>query len=250
MGWHSGLSSQAGLSGPPPATWDEYLTNAKTVVDSGAAPFGATFDAHGWRSLAPITHSLSTDVYTSEGLFDFTSDPAIEALMMMKKMMALSHPDILLAGRQRRRRQRHAGRGRLRRPAGRLLHQILQCPAPHGRRTGRTRAAEAGALPKFAHGEGSTVFWTTGACLFKHGQNKEKAAEYIKALTYDAQIWKDSIAGTETGASGPAAAVQVDLRRLDGQSARLDARVRRLWCAASSTWPRRSPTTSSACSSS
>ena len=59
-----------------------------------------------------------------------------------------------------------------------------------------------GPLPKFAGGEGSTVFWTTGAALFKHGQNKEKAAEYVKALTYDMQIWKDSIAGTEVGQPG------------------------------------------------
>lgn len=59
-----------------------------------------------------------------------------------------------------------------------------------------------GPLPKFAGGEGSTVFWTTGAALFKHGKNKEKAAEYVKALTYDMQIWKDSIAGTSTGHPG------------------------------------------------
>jgi multiple sugar transport system substrate-binding protein len=53
-----------------------------------------------------------------------------------------------------------------------------------------------GPLPKFTNGEGSTVFWTTGCALLKYGQNKEKAAEYIKALTYDQQIWKDSIVGT------------------------------------------------------
>ena len=40
-----------------------------------------------------MTHSLSTDVYTSEGLFDFTSDPAVEALMLMKKIMALANPE-------------------------------------------------------------------------------------------------------------------------------------------------------------
>ena len=45
-----------------------------------------------------MTHSMSTNVYTSEGLFDFTSEPAVEALMLMKKIMALSHPDILLEG--------------------------------------------------------------------------------------------------------------------------------------------------------
>ncbi len=59
-----------------------------------------------------------------------------------------------------------------------------------------------GPLPKFANGEGSTVFWTTGCALFKYGKNKEKAAEYIKALTYDPQIWKDSIVGTQGGHPG------------------------------------------------
>ncbi|OUC05458.1 ABC transporter substrate-binding protein, partial [Litorilinea aerophila] len=57
-------------------------------------------------------------------------------------------------------------------------------------------------LPKFAGGEGATVFWTTGACLFKYGKNKEKAAEYVRALTYDEQIWRDSIAGTATAHPG------------------------------------------------
>ena len=57
-------------------------------------------------------------------------------------------------------------------------------------------------LPKFAGGEGSTVFWTTGCALFKHGRNKEQVAEYIRALTYDRQIWQDSIAGTETAHPG------------------------------------------------
>ncbi len=32
------------------------------------------------------------------GSIDFTSEPAIEALKLMKEIMALSHPDILLAG--------------------------------------------------------------------------------------------------------------------------------------------------------
>jgi ABC-type glycerol-3-phosphate transport system substrate-binding protein len=96
--WHSGLTAKAGLPDAAPSTWDEFLSSAKTIVDSKAAPWGATFDAHGWRSLAPITHSMSVNVYTPEGLFDFTSEPAIEALKLMKQIMALSNPDVLLEG--------------------------------------------------------------------------------------------------------------------------------------------------------
>ena len=59
-----------------------------------------------------------------------------------------------------------------------------------------------GALPKAKGGEGGTVFWDTGACLFKYGKNKEKCAEYLKALTYEQQIWKDSIAGSSAGQPG------------------------------------------------
>ena len=202
MSWHSGLTGQAGVADSAPATWDEYLANAKAVVDSGAAPFGATFDAHGWRSLAPFTHSLSSDVYTSEGLFDFTSDAAVEALMLMKKMMALSHPDILLAG---------ATDGGVNGTPDEVAFaaqrvgyytKYFNAPLRMAQYWDDPKQLNMGPLPKFANGEGSTVFWTTGAALFKHGQNKEKAAEYVRALTYDTQIWQDSIAGTETGHPG------------------------------------------------
>ena len=226
MGWHSGLSTQAGLPDTPPATWDEYLQNAKTTVDSGAAPFGATFDAHGWRSLAPMTHSRSTDVYTADGLFDFTSEPAIEALMLMKKIMALSHPDILLAG------ATDAGVNgtpdEVAFAAQRVCYytKYFNAPLRMAQYWDDPTQLKLAPQPKFTAGEGSTVFWTTGSCLFKHGENKEQAAEYIKALTYDPQIWQDSIAGTETGASRPAAAVQLDLRRLGSEPARLDAGLR------------------------
>src|SRR5215470_5888058 len=58
QGWHSGLTTKAGLPDQAAATWDDYLGNAKKVQESGAAPFGATFDSHGWRSLVPFTHSM------------------------------------------------------------------------------------------------------------------------------------------------------------------------------------------------
>lgn len=202
MGWHSGVTTEAGLPDAAPGTWDEYLTNAKTIVDSGAALFGATFDAHGWRSLAPYAHSLSSDVYTEEGLFDFTSDAAVEALMLMKKMMEMSNPDILLAG---------ATDGGVNGTPDEVAFaaqrvgyytKYFNAPLRMAQYWDDPKALHLGPLPKFANGEGSTVFWTTGSALFKHGQNKEKAAEYIVALTRDMQIWKDSIAGTETGQPG------------------------------------------------
>ena len=202
MGWHSGITANAGLPEAPPETWGAYLENSKAVVDSGAAPFGATFDAHGWRSLAPMTHSMNSNVYTEEGLFDFTSDEAVEALMLMKKIMEVSHPDILLAG---------ATDGGVNGTpdevafaAQRVGYYVKYFNAPlrMAQYWDDPAQLQMAPLPKFEGGEGSTVFWTTGSALFKHGQNKEKVAEYIQALTYDPQIWKDSIAGTATGQPG------------------------------------------------
>jgi ABC-type glycerol-3-phosphate transport system substrate-binding protein len=202
MGWHSGLTTKAGLPDTPPATWDEYLASSKKVVDTKSAPFGATFDSHGWRSLAPMTHSLNSNVYTSEGLFDFTSEPAIEALMLMKKIMALGNPDILLEG---------ASDGGVNGTPDEVAFgaqrvgyytKYFNAPLRMAQNWDDPKLLHLGPLPKFTNGEGSTVFWTTGCALFKYGQNKEKAAEYIKALTYSKQIWKDSIAGTPSGHPG------------------------------------------------
>lgn len=201
MGWNSELTDQAGITSIP-TTWDEYLAASQQIVDSGAALYGCTFDAHGWRSLAPFTHSLSTDVYTEEGLFDFTSEPAIEALKLMKEMMALSHPDILLEG---------ATDGGVNGTPDEVAFaarkvayytKYFNAPLRMAANWPDPSKLKMAGLPKFAGGEGATVFWTTGACLFKYGKNKEKAAEYVRALTYDEQIWRDSIAGSATAHPG------------------------------------------------
>ena len=107
-----------------------------------------------------------------------------------------------------------------------------------------------GPLPKFANGEGSTVFWTTGCALFKYGQNKEKAAEYIKALTYDPQIWKDSIVGTPGVHPGQLPPYKSIYAGLGLEASPTGCRRSSASCAASSIAPRRSTTTFSGCSNS
>jgi hypothetical protein len=152
--------------------------------------------------LAPITHSVSIDVYTPEGLFDFTSEPAIEALKLMKQIMARANPDNLLEG--------GSDAGVNGTPdevafgAQRVgfYFKYFSAPLRMAASWENPKALHLGLLPRFANGDGSTVFWTTGCGLLKYGQNKEKAAEYIRALTYDRQIWKDSIVGATSGHPG------------------------------------------------
>jgi ABC-type glycerol-3-phosphate transport system substrate-binding protein len=200
--WHSGLTTKAGLPDAAPATWDDFLAGAKKIVDTKAAPWGATFDSHGWRSLVPITHSMSTKVYTPDGLFDFTSEPAVEALKLMKKMMAYANPDILLEGASDAGVNGTPDEVAFAAQRVGLYFKYFNAPLRMAASWDDPKLLHLGPLPKFANGEGSTVFWTTGCALMKYGQNKEKAAAYIKALTYDRQIWKDSIVGTKSGHPG------------------------------------------------
>lgn len=201
--YNSDITTKAGLPDKAPADWDEYLANAKVVVDKGAAKYGATFDAHGWRSLAPITHSISTDVYYMlEGdksglpLFDFTNPAALQALEIMKKMLDLSSANALQPG---------ATDGGVNSTPDEVAFaaqsvayyiKYQNAPLRMAATWSNPAALRIGALPKAKGGAGSTVFWDTGAVLFKYGKNKEKAAEYMKALTYNEALWKDGIGGT------------------------------------------------------
>ena len=81
-------------SGTPPASWDEYIENARAVQRTGAAPYGCTFDPRGWRSLVPIAFTFDTDVYTEDGLFDYTHEAVVEALEIMRRMVELANPDV------------------------------------------------------------------------------------------------------------------------------------------------------------
>ncbi len=197
QGWNAELVTKAGLDAEAaPATWDEYLANAKKIMDSGAAPFGCTFDFHPWRSLIPITHSISLDVYDKEtGLFQWNSDAAVAALEIMKQMMPLANPDVLNPG--------STDGGVNQTPdeqafASKAVAYYIKYENAHLRFASTWEdpsQIRLGALPKTEDGAGGTVFWTTGAVLLKYGENKEQASQYMDGLTHDQRIWKNSIVG-------------------------------------------------------
>ena len=193
--WHSGILQQAGLDpATPPTTWDELIANAQTIVDSGAAPFGIVFDVRDWRSLIPVTHSISTDVYDPEtGLFQYTSDAAVEALEILKRMMPLTIPDVLnptpvnttVSPDEQSFAAEQVGYYFKYQNAGFQFSANWQDPSLIG----------LGALPKTPNGVGGTVFWDTGAVLFTFGANKAKAVEYMQTIATDEQMWRESITG-------------------------------------------------------
>jgi len=206
---NNAIISAAGLPDKIPADWDEYLANAQTVLDTGAAQYGCTFDAHGWRSLDPITHSISKDVYymlegdnTGQPLYDFTSEPALQALDIMKKMLDLSSANALQPG---------ATDGGVNSTPDEVAFSAELVPyyikyqnAPLRMKSNWKDPEQfrLGALPTAKGGAGGTTFWDTGASLFKFGKNKDQAAAYMKDLTYDQTIWQNSITGTSSGHPG------------------------------------------------
>lgn len=208
QGWNAELVEKAGLDPEKaPADWDEFIANAQKVKDSGAAPYGLTFDNRDWRSLIPVTHSISTDVYSPEGLFLYNSEAAVQALEIMKQLMPLANSDVLAA----------AGvdntvlvdeaafaaqqAGYYFKYQNAFLRNSAQWPDPS-----KLRLA---ALPVAPGGVGGTVFWDTGAVLFKHGLNKPEAVEFFLAIANDDRIWENSIVGTPDEGILPAGQIPV-----------------------------------------
>ncbi|MDP9367812.1 MAG: extracellular solute-binding protein [Chloroflexota bacterium] len=204
QGWNTDVVAKAGLDPETaPKTWDEYLANAQKIKESGAANFGCTFDFHDWRSLIPIANSISTEVYNPDGTFMWTSDAAVEALEIMKRMMEYANPDVLNEG------TTDAGVNGTPDEQAFAQQQVgyyIKYENAHLRFAGvwpdptKLRLA---ALPRKEGGSGGTVFWDTGAVLLKYGKNKEQAANYMKALTYDQRIWEHSVTGDPSKGQTP-----------------------------------------------
>lgn len=207
QGYNASLTTKAGLPDKAPADWDEYLANSKTVLDKGAARYGCTFDSNGWRSLAPITHSISTDVYYKFGnepepLYDFTNEASIQALQIMKQMLDLSSANALQPGTTDGGVNNTPDEVAFTAQSVAYYIKYQNAPLRMAAKWSDPSALRLGGLPKAKGGAGATVFWDTGVALFKYGQNKERAAEYLVGLTYNDRIWKESIGGTPTSHPG------------------------------------------------
>jgi len=202
------LVEKAGLDPEvAPKTWDEFIENARTVQESGVAPFGLVFDNRDWRSLIPITHSISTDVYTPDGLFMYDSEPAIQALEILGRMMELTIPDVLSPGEPSAPILVEEAAFQAQQAAYSFKYQnsplrfASQWPDPSKLRISRLPAPEGGA--------GGTVFWDTGAVLFTYGENKQQAVDFFTALSTDERIWQFSVVGDPEEGIPPAGQLPV-----------------------------------------
>jgi ABC-type glycerol-3-phosphate transport system substrate-binding protein len=200
--WNGDLVEKAGLNpNQTPKTWDGFIANARKVVSSKAAPYGAVFDAHGWRSLAPIAHTFSTNVYTPAGLFDFTSDASVNALEIMKRLMEVAPKNILEEGKVDGGVNTTPDEEAFAARQAAYYVKYQNAPTRFAGTWPDPKVLHIAGLPKARSG-GGTVFWNTGAALFKYGENKAMAADYMRFLTYDLRIWQHALGKDVRGASG------------------------------------------------
>jgi multiple sugar transport system substrate-binding protein len=200
--WNGDLVEKAGLNpNQTPKTWDGFIANARKVVSSKAAPYGAVFDAHGWRSLAPIAHTFSTNVYTPAGLFDFTSDASVNALEIMKRLMEVAPKNILEEGKVDGGVNTTPDEEAFAARQAAYYVKYQNAPTRFAGTWPDPKVLHIAGLPKARSG-GGTVFWNTGAALFKYGENKALAADYMRFLTYDLRIWQHALGKDVRGASG------------------------------------------------
>lgn len=199
QGWNSELVERAGLDpGRPPATWDEYIENARTIVNVGAAPYGCTFDRSPSRSLVPITYSFDTAVYTDEGLFDYTHEAVEHALEVLRRMFELANPDVLEP-------YTTTGAG-FTSDEGAFSSQLAAYYVKF--QNAHIRAANTwpdpgtlalSSLPGLNNDSSASLFFTTSIALARYGARKRAAASYARALTSDSAVWRESIGSGRQG---------------------------------------------------
>jgi ABC-type glycerol-3-phosphate transport system substrate-binding protein len=194
LGSNAELVERADLDpGRPPRTWDELADAARQVVRSGAAPFGCTFDPRPWRSLVPVTHSFSADVYDEQGRFDYRADAAAGALETLRRLRELANPDILDGAvspdGSTPDEQAFAG--------GLAAYYVKYQNAPIRMAAGWADPGRLvlARLPRPLDGAGKTVFWTTGVGLVRFGHKKPDVARYTRSITYGDDFWRTAIGG-------------------------------------------------------
>ena len=132
--WSSRPASTRPSPRPPGTSSSPTPRRCRTAA---SRPYGLTFDSRDWRSLIPVTHSISTDVYTPDGLFMYDSDAAVQALEILKRMMELTSSDILVGRTASMPRSRWTKRhSRRSRPPTTSSTRMLPCAT---RPSGRTR---------------------------------------------------------------------------------------------------------------
>jgi multiple sugar transport system substrate-binding protein len=198
--WRKSMFKEAGVRAIP-ATWEEFTATAKQIngkhLKSGSFTVaGATFDWHPWRSLMPVVHSISLDVYDKDRNPDFTNPTYVQAIKICKGIIPYTPPDFFASGTA----VEAATIDDVALKASRvamifkypnaIVHDALLWP----KSVGAINDMGLAKLPKpAAGGAGGSVFWNTGAGLFQYGRNKQAGANWLTWLLSDPRFWTQEV---------------------------------------------------------
>lgn len=197
MQWRKSYFKAAGITAPP-ATWEQFTDvakriNAKHLVNRGNSVAGATYDWHPWRSLLPVVHSISLDVYDKNGYPNFKHPAFAQAMGILKGILPYTPKDFFAGG------PVEGGTiDEVAMKAGRVamffkyansaVHASLVWGGSGINDMGLAR------LPKpAAGGAGGSLFWDTGSALFKYGSNKQAVANWMTWLLSDERFWTKEV---------------------------------------------------------
>ncbi|MDB5059540.1 MAG: extracellular solute-binding protein family 1, partial [Chloroflexi bacterium] len=195
--WRKSMFKQAGIT-KVPTTWEEFTDTAHRISAAklrGGQVSGATFDWHPWRSIMPVVHSISLDVYTKEGYPNFKHPAYAQAYKILKGIVPYAPKDFFSPGTAV-----EAGTvDEIAMKANRVAmifkyaNTTVHAAPLWGGGLGISDMGLA-RLPKpAAGGAGGSVFWDTGSGLFKYGSNKHAVANWLTVLLSDERFWTKEV---------------------------------------------------------
>jgi maltose-binding protein MalE len=196
--WRKSYFKAAGVTSAP-STWEEFTAIAKQIYNkhlmhAGSQVAGATYDWHPWRSLMPVVHSISLNVYDKDGVPDLKNPVYPQAMAILKGILPYSQKDFFATGTAV-----EAGTiDEIALKAGRvaMIFKYANTAVHAANVWGSPGIADMGLakLPKpAAGGAGGSVFWDTGAGLFKYGSNKQAAANWLTWMLSNPDFWTKEV---------------------------------------------------------
>jgi maltose-binding protein MalE len=195
--WRKSMFQQAGITAAP-TTWEQFTDTASRISAAklrGGTVAGATYDWHPWRSLMPVVHSISLNVYTKEGYPIYSHPAFVQALNILKGIVPYAPKDFFSPGNAVEGATSddiavNASRVAMKfKYTNSFIHASLLWGSGYG-----INDMGVARLPKpAAGGAGGTVFWDTGSGLFKYGSNKQAVANWLTWLLTDERFWTKEV---------------------------------------------------------
>jgi len=193
MQWRKSMFKSAGIT-TVPTTWEAFTATAKRInaakLRNGTVA-GGTYDWHPWRSVMPVAHSISLDVYTPEGYPNFKSPVFVQAYKILKGIVPYAPKDFFSPGTA-------VEAGTIDEVAFKSSRVAMLFKYPnsaiHASSIWGINDLGIARLPKpAAGGAGGSVFWDTGSGLFKYGANKQSVANWLHFLLNDERFWTKEV---------------------------------------------------------